>query len=224
MHTQGDRSVAIVGAAYLDTVLELLLRNFLVEDENALGKLFDQDRPLSTFSARINMSYCLGLLTRSEYRELDLIRQIRNHFAHQLHGVAFDDPVISDKCRALSLIDTDIKIDIDEVNLMIIDWAKLRKETQGVEETKSPQELLMELTTYVRRIFTPRQTFITSIPLLALRLTTRMTKLVEKKQQRVVCEDKYLPIGLRFSALLAELQSSLAESEDSEGSDVTTQK
>jgi DNA-binding MltR family transcriptional regulator len=44
--------------------------------------LFDPDRPLGTFSAKITLAYRLGLVDDRVEKCLQLIRKIRNGFAH----------------------------------------------------------------------------------------------------------------------------------------------
>jgi DNA-binding MltR family transcriptional regulator len=66
-----------------------------------LGDVDGSEAPLSNFSARIKTAYCLGLITKKEYDDLNLIRKIRNKFAHRLHGYSFDHKEIIDWCNSL---------------------------------------------------------------------------------------------------------------------------
>jgi len=95
---ESDRAAAVLSAAYLDELLKNLIANFLVDDKKAVEKLLDSKKaphaPLSTFSARITAAYCLGLIDEVQYNDLNTIRQIRNHFAHSLHGLNFNSVTI----------------------------------------------------------------------------------------------------------------------------------
>ncbi len=96
---ESDRACAVLGAAFLDEHLRALLEAFLVDDPNRVQDLFEQAAsPLGSFSSRISMSYALGFLAPSEVRDLDLIRKIRNEFAHELHGVSFASPNVTSRC------------------------------------------------------------------------------------------------------------------------------
>jgi hypothetical protein len=95
-----DRGAALVGAALIDNRLERLLRAHFLNDATA-DKLLSSTAPLGTFSARIDASYALGLVTEVEFRECDLIRRIRNEFAHRLHGLTFENQAIANRCREL---------------------------------------------------------------------------------------------------------------------------
>jgi len=95
----------------LDEAISALLRAYFVNDapiDHAL--LTKPGAPLSTFSARINTAKALGLLADELYRDLELIRKIRNLAAHFDHrgerptDFAFTDPDVSDRCRALGCV------------------------------------------------------------------------------------------------------------------------
>jgi DNA-binding MltR family transcriptional regulator len=82
-----DRAAAIVGAAALDVHLERLLSAFMVDDMQEVNNLVASDNPgapLGSFSARTRACYCLGLITRTAFDDLNRIRQIRNIFAHHV--------------------------------------------------------------------------------------------------------------------------------------------
>ena len=95
-----DRSIVIVGAAYLDRVLAETLRNFLVDDEKEVARLLEPDGALSTFGARISACYCLGLIGETIKSDLRLVAKIRNRFAHDIR-VDFSDPRVEAWCKAL---------------------------------------------------------------------------------------------------------------------------
>ena len=57
--------------------------------------------PLGTFSARIAACLALGLITSSEKQDLNIIRGIRNEFAHREHGLNFSDGKIAGLCSSL---------------------------------------------------------------------------------------------------------------------------
>lgn len=61
-----DRAAAVVAAAFLDKLLMELLREYFVEDAASDKKVFDGTRPLSTFSAKIDIAYRLGLISARE--------------------------------------------------------------------------------------------------------------------------------------------------------------
>lgn len=95
-----DRAVAIVGPAFLDTLLSHILSEFLVEDANEVKKLLNPDGPLGTYGSRVTACYCLGLVGPIITADLRLVGKIRNKFAHDLRA-NFADVQISQWCRQL---------------------------------------------------------------------------------------------------------------------------
>lgn len=104
---ESDRAGAIVAGAYLDELLRELLSASMIQRKSAvddlLGSEKKMDRPLGTFSSRIRASFCMGLISDSEYAELLHIRLIRNRFAHAQHGCDFSDSQVVKSCTALVL-------------------------------------------------------------------------------------------------------------------------
>ncbi|MES2688192.1 MAG: hypothetical protein V4706_15335 [Pseudomonadota bacterium] len=98
-----DRAAAIVAGAFLDEVLQELLCEFLIEGSADSKKLFEGTGALATFSAKIEMSYRLGLISDGEHRTLTTIRGIRNDFAHVLGDLSFATQSIQARCRNIEV-------------------------------------------------------------------------------------------------------------------------
>src|SRR5438128_2585584 len=81
--SESDRAAVILGAAKLDMMLFQILQARLVSCATGKDELLEGDNPLSTFSARINVAFRLGLITSELARALHLVRRIRNSFAHE---------------------------------------------------------------------------------------------------------------------------------------------
>ena len=95
INSVSDRSCAIVCAAFLDDFLERLILSFLTTESSTQDRLLlENNGPLSTFSAKIILSYRLGLISKKEYENLTLIRKIRNAFAHDIKINSFDNEKI----------------------------------------------------------------------------------------------------------------------------------
>lgn len=98
-----DRSCALLCAAYLDNCLEILVLEALPHEKQAHKNLFSETKPLRTFSAKIEIAFCLGLIPKSFYDDLNSIRKIRNDFAHKLHGLKFSTEPVKSWCENLTL-------------------------------------------------------------------------------------------------------------------------
>src|SRR6185295_3149924 len=98
-----DRAAAVLGAAYLDRALEHLLRKRLLGGNKLKDALLSTDKPLGTFSARIKIASAVGSLHQIAYHDLEIIRRIRNEFAHQTMGFSFQRPEVVSRCQELRL-------------------------------------------------------------------------------------------------------------------------
>lgn len=97
---ESDRALAVVGGAFLDSVLENILIEFLIDDEKEVGELLRYDQPMGTFGGRVRAAYCLGLLREAIFDDLRIVGRIRNKFAHDL-SASFEDKQIRSWCAAL---------------------------------------------------------------------------------------------------------------------------
>ena len=102
LNRETDRGLPLVGAALIDDRLEETLRSFFCEGRTSSGKLLDDSNaPLGSFSSRIQACYSLGLIDDHEYTEIELIRKVRNEFAHAKHGASFQTERIVGLCSGL---------------------------------------------------------------------------------------------------------------------------
>jgi len=102
LENESDRGLVLVAAAYLDDMLTALIREKFVEDQKITEELLGTNGPLGTFSAKINLAYCIGLLHSNARSDLRKTRQIRNKFAHMRNKASFEDRAIQDKCSSLT--------------------------------------------------------------------------------------------------------------------------
>jgi hypothetical protein len=107
---ESDRACVILAASMLEEVLESLLRSRLVPIAASDDPLFDgANAPISTFSAKIDLAYRIGMVSLDVARNLHLIRKIRNNFAHNVAGCSFEDGAVRNRvlelCRALPILD-----------------------------------------------------------------------------------------------------------------------
>jgi DNA-binding MltR family transcriptional regulator len=106
MQQESDRGCVIFGAAILEDDLEGLLREFFRKDKDSVTQvvnpLFRTYAPLSTFSAKTDVAYALRLVSRTTKRKLDIVRRLRNDFAHEPGPLTFDAPEFQDHLRVLT--------------------------------------------------------------------------------------------------------------------------
>ena len=99
---ESDRSAVILGAARLDLALERLLKQVMHHHPGGNDNLFDPDRPLGSFSAKIALSYRLGLIDHDLEHSLQITRRLRNDFAHSADKAYLADSPHEDRVRELT--------------------------------------------------------------------------------------------------------------------------
>jgi DNA-binding MltR family transcriptional regulator len=109
-----DRGIALIMTAWLDDALDGYLRTRVIQEKKLIEDLFDQDRPLSSFSSRINVAYAFAHISSDVYHDLHTIREIRNRFAHERTQFIFETPEIADRCKNLRLIQNHNAKEIDD--------------------------------------------------------------------------------------------------------------
>lgn len=82
---KSDREVAIVAGGFLEGVLHDFLKSKLVDSAmQAAESLFGYPRPMSSFAGMASMAFAFGMLSEREFRNLSIVRNVRNYFAHSL--------------------------------------------------------------------------------------------------------------------------------------------
>ena len=86
LKTSERNAVLIAGAAF-DTQLERILKKFLIQGSAISNKIAKS----SVFASKINQCFSLGLISEDERHDLNLLRDIRNAFAHNIFGCDFNN-------------------------------------------------------------------------------------------------------------------------------------
>jgi len=92
---ESDRGAALIAASFVDERLREILHAFSTEVPQREELLVGPNAPLGTFSARATAAYALGLIEENEFREITIIRKIRNEFGHQWRGMTFESGKIA---------------------------------------------------------------------------------------------------------------------------------
>ena len=112
---ESDRAAAIFGCSFLEVQLRNRIRSQFITD-NSIEQLFRGYGPLSSLSAKIEIGYALGMLTKDVKQDFNLIRKIRNHFAHHHLDASFDVAPVKDLCANLKII-RGVFLDKDSVHI-----------------------------------------------------------------------------------------------------------
>ncbi|MBD9551580.1 DUF4145 domain-containing protein [Pantoea sp. PNT01] len=104
-HQESDRGAAVLAGSYVENLLGSYLV-YCMEDKSLKEKVFSSNGPLSSFSQRIEIAQAFGHIDKKTANKLDLIRKIRNHFAHHPFDASFEDSPVKDWANNLfSLMD-----------------------------------------------------------------------------------------------------------------------
>jgi mannitol operon repressor len=79
---ESDRGMVLITAALLDDMLGRCIGSFLIDNPRVDQLLDNFNGPLGSLGARALAAFSLGLLSESEYKDCDLMRRVRNSFAH----------------------------------------------------------------------------------------------------------------------------------------------
>ena len=94
--TESDRALAIVSFSYIDDKLTGLITKAMNPNiSGGLETLFSSTGPLGTSSSRIKLAAALNWISNKTYRDLEILRKIRNEFAHNAFTTDFNNKRIS---------------------------------------------------------------------------------------------------------------------------------
>jgi len=119
---ESDRGCVILSAALLADALEELLRSVCrktpKEIKASVDPLLQGYAPLATFSARIQLTFAFGILPRALRDKIEIIRRMRNDFAHEWGPLDFDDPRCASRLDLLLIRLDDTNDDEQQAALM----------------------------------------------------------------------------------------------------------
>lgn len=98
---ESDRGAAVLAGSFTENYLGIYLRELLV-NKKVSKDLFGSMGPLASFSQRISIAYGFGFITEEQYANLNLVRKIRNHFAHHPLEASFESKEIAELVARLS--------------------------------------------------------------------------------------------------------------------------
>lgn len=101
LNSESPRGGVLVAASFIENLLHKILQAFMIEGKPQEQILTGFNAPVGTLSAKIALAAALGLISERERRECDLIRKIRNRFAHNIHP-KFEDADIKNLCFELT--------------------------------------------------------------------------------------------------------------------------
>ena len=97
-----DQALALLDATMVERMLERVILSRMTRLKRTQRReLFDGLGPLSSFSAKIKMAYALAILGPKAMADFEIIKDVRNAFAHSFHPLTFARKEIAAYCNRL---------------------------------------------------------------------------------------------------------------------------
>ena len=104
LQKESDRGIVLVSAELISVLLQELLAKKFLSDSRIGNILFNQPgSSLSSFYSKIELSFAMGLISDDEYHDLQIVRKVRNQFAHSFDELHFSTEVIAKEITKLKI-------------------------------------------------------------------------------------------------------------------------
>ena len=105
LQRESDRGCTSIGVELISDALQKKIERMMQGNKKLKEELFNGLGPLSTFSAKIKLSYCFNVISDSMYKELNCLRSIRNIAAHSIEDFSFDHENVKKNLSAMCLLE-----------------------------------------------------------------------------------------------------------------------
>lgn len=146
---ESDRAAVVLGTARLDVGIEQFLKDVMLHHPDGSDNLFDADRPLGTLSSKIALAYRLGLISNDVERSLQLVRKIRNQFAHSTERISLSEGPSRDRLRELTKLTSQDKL-----------WQTIRENLAHTAESHALADFGTAIAVLTRLLILPDPTYI----------------------------------------------------------------
>lgn len=92
---ESDRGAVLVAVAILDNVFADRLEQ-VFKHGNSIARERLMGRTLNSFSSKVDLAFCLGIIPPQMYQDIQLLNKLRNKCAHGWENFAVSDDIISE--------------------------------------------------------------------------------------------------------------------------------
>lgn len=85
---QDDRAMVLSLATFIEDTLGRLLIAYFRDCKATRDLVEGFSAPLGTLGTRTKAAYSFGLVTEAQYKDMEILRKVRNQFAHNWEGVS----------------------------------------------------------------------------------------------------------------------------------------
>lgn len=104
MNAESDLVCAILQAIEIDYIIEQSIIGRLPRgDDDTVELLCKDNGPLATFFAKITLAYALNVYDEDTMHNVNIVRRIRNAFAHARKDISFASPLIRKELATIKL-------------------------------------------------------------------------------------------------------------------------
>jgi len=100
---RNDRGAAILAATFLENGLEFAVSRRLPGSARLHEALFENQCPASSLDAKILLANALEIIGPLTVSNLDIIKHVRNTFAHSSIPISFETAEVAAACNALNM-------------------------------------------------------------------------------------------------------------------------
>jgi hypothetical protein len=93
---RGQAATVLTTISVVEGVFEEVLKSCMVMlSKNMESRLFQGYGPLSTMAAKVDIAFALGLMSARDHADMQVIRKIRNEFAHSRAVTGFEEEIVA---------------------------------------------------------------------------------------------------------------------------------
>lgn len=108
-----ERGLVLSLAAFSEEILGKMLETFMLDNKISKELIDGFNAPLGTFSSRIKACFSLGMINGSQYKDLEILRKVRNKFSHSWEMISLEDDDISKQIINLNFSRIDFEYPIN---------------------------------------------------------------------------------------------------------------
>jgi DNA-binding MltR family transcriptional regulator len=100
-----DHTAAIIAGTIVEARLRQALEKVMVRDAEIEREMFHPSGPIGDFAAKIRLAFLLGLISKEGLQNLNLIKDVRNRFAHWVEVESFKSSNVKSLTDRFSILE-----------------------------------------------------------------------------------------------------------------------
>lgn len=113
-----ERGLVLSLASFAEDALSGLLQSFMLKNKSAEKLLSGFNAPFGTLSTKLSACHALGLIDDTQLADFEILRQLRNKFAHSWRDVSLTEKEMKDRIFQLSFPDNSWAYTPDPVSIL----------------------------------------------------------------------------------------------------------